>query len=119
MGNLGVSPLDQVGSIALRQVPNLVREIEIRTTASPPVIIDVENFLFGKAPTTGTAAQAQKVLKPTVIARGGSLGTQVIAPYGQADPDSWQIGATAILVGTVLSGLAVFWMGFAAGRRAR
>lgn len=81
----------------------LAKTVEIRTNYSPPIVLDVGETL---APGTSPAMEA---LQPTVILDGGSLGRQVIAPYGVAD-DS---GGFKLAAGAA----AIFFLGFFIGKR--
>lgn len=94
-----------------------VDTIEIRTRFSPPVILKVADLVTGE----GEPGVATQLLKPTVVLSGGSLGTQIIAPAGEASRDEWQwwsfaVGTLAV-VGTFTVLVTVFKLGERRGRR--
>lgn len=95
-----------------------VETIEVRTRFSPPLILNVADLVQGKG---GPPGPATKFLKPTVILSGGAIGTQVIAPGGQASPDEWQLWSIVMgglaLVGFVTVVGAAFKIGERRGKR--
>jgi hypothetical protein len=97
----------QQGSF-LKGLAAIYDRIEIRTSVTPPAVID----LYGLAHDDSPPSPVTKFLKPTIIL-SGKAGTDVIAPYGEAE-GGWgpSIGAMAFIVGT---GFALGW--FARGRR--
>lgn len=99
-GALGDAALDAALPLLAQ---SLAKTVEIRTNYSPPIILDVGETL---APGTSPAMEA---LQPTVIIDGGSLGRQVVAPYGVAD-DSGGFKLAA-------AGAAIFFMGYFIGKR--
>lgn len=100
-------------------LPTAVREIEVRSAFSPPTVINVQDALKppapGKQPTL--SQRAAGFLQPTIIMRGGSLGQQVIAPYGAVDAGVWKRNLAFAGGALFLGGLAVGALFFAAGRR--
>ena len=78
-----------------------VETIEIRSRFGPPTVLRVVDLIAQKpGPPNPLLAYA----KPTVILRG-SIGEQVIAPYGRVGVDDWKF-PTAVVV-TVL-GVGLF-----------
>lgn len=86
----------------------LYTRAELRTNATPPIVLNVKQLGDTDGPPNPLAA----ALKPTLILTG-PMGTKVIAPYGQASATAGSyvgFGALAT-VALVLGGV-----GFAAGR---
>lgn len=73
-----------------------VKEIVIMSAAFPPLTLQVSDLLADRE---GPPHPLVSFLKPTIILRGGALGTNVIAPGGQVDPNAWKttITVTGIL----------------------
>lgn len=84
--------------------------LEIRTSVTPPAVID----LYAAAHDQSPPSPITQFLKPTIILHGRA-GTEVLAPYGEAE-GGWgpSLGALAFVVGT---GFALGW--WARGRRQR
>lgn len=121
MMGLGQSSLqERATSVALGTLPQLVQTIEVRTNASPPILIDVDELLTGKTDNR-LSTRARKALQPTIILRGGSLGMQVIAPEGEAKRDAWKlvygIAAAVAVVGGGLASAALITAGRRVERR--
>lgn len=93
------------GTVLAPYLANQYSTIEIRTTLSPPVLMNVADLLNGmNAPPNAVS----KFLKPTVILTEKSGKQNVIAPYGVAHGGS---AAPA-----VLTLLGIFGVVFIAGR---
>ena len=85
-----------VSSYVTQALLAAVDTIELRSRFGPPTTVRVVDLLAQKpGPPNPLLAYA----KPTVILRG-SIGEQVIAPYGRVGVDDWKL-PTAIIV-TVL-----------------
>lgn len=83
--------------------------VEIRTNATPPIVLNVREMGQGN-PGPNPAAVA---MKPTIIL-SGPLGTKTIAPYGIADGRT----GTVVSVGAVTGiALVIGGIGYALGRR--
>lgn len=69
--------------------------LEIRTTLTPPAVID----LYAAAHDQSPPSPVTQFLKPTIILHGHA-GTEVLAPYGEAE-GSWvgPIGFFGLLLG--------------------
>ncbi len=82
--------------------------LEIRTSVTPPAVIDLYAAAHDQSPPSPLA----RFLKPTIVLHGRA-GTEVLAPYGEAE-GTWgpSLGALALVVGT---GFALGW--YARGRR--
>lgn len=104
LGNLGAPSLVDVaaaGIVAgaqqnlLAGLASIYDTIEIRTSVTPPAVID----LYEIAHDNGPPSPITQFLKPTLIL-SGRAGTQVIAPYGEA-AGGWgpSIGALLTVVG--------------------
>ena len=91
-----------------------VETIEIRSRFSPPVVLRVKDLLSQQE---GPPHPAMSILKPTVILRGGALGTQVIAPGGQASVDEWKWWSVLTATLAVVGAVTVLGVAFKAGRR--
>lgn len=95
-----------LSSIGAALAQSLAKTVEIRTNASPPIVLDVGTMIAPGEPGSSTA---MSLLQPTVILDGGSLGRQVVAPYGAAGTSGG---------GTLLGGLGlVFGLGYFLGKR--
>lgn len=84
--------------------------VEIRTNATPPVIINVRDLGGAKGPNP----IAQK-LQPTIVLTG-PLGQKVLAPYGAADP---ALGTTVAIGGTAAIALGFAAVAFTLGRMSK
>ncbi len=105
---------DKLTGAAAANLPFFFREVEIRTTATPPVVFTTQELISGEpAP---EVAVARKALRPTIILRGGALGTQVIAPDGRVNPNQWKTTLTLVAVGGLLVGGLAASLLFRAGR---
>ncbi len=106
----GASILDVIagGAVAAQQgsflkgLATVYDRIEIRTSVTPPAVID----LYGLAHDDSPPSPVTKFLKPTIILHGRA-GTDVIAPYGEA-AGGWgpSLGALVVVVG---AGFALGW----------
>lgn len=69
--------------------------LEIRTSVTPPAVIDLYAAAYDQSP----PSPLTQFLKPTLIL-SGAAGTEVLAPYGEAE-GSWgpTIGFVGLLVG--------------------
>jgi hypothetical protein len=86
----------------------LYNTLEIRTSVTPPAIIDLAALAQDRSP----PSPITQFLKPTIILSGGA-GRQVIAPYGEAD-GGWGPSLTALAV-VVGLGFGLGW--YSRGRR--
>ena len=114
------STLTQFISAAL---PSAIRSVEIRTAFAPPQIINVQEAL-NPPPASSTkrrtfSEKLAALVQPTVIMSGGSLGQQVIAPYGAVDPNAWKRNLVLLAGGAFGAGVLLGVVFFAAGRRSR
>ena len=83
--------------------------IEIRTSVTPPAVID----LYAAAHDTSPPSPVTQFLKPTLVLSGRG-GTEVLAPYGVAE-GGW--GPSIATLGVVIGiGAAIGW--YLRGRRA-
>ncbi|HYE93170.1 MAG TPA: hypothetical protein VEA38_19225 [Terriglobales bacterium] len=109
-----------ISQLASSSLPLAVAEIEIRSALNPPVVIDVREALAPADPTKPPtpAQRALGLVKPTVILRGGSLGRNVLAPYGVPSENAWKLNLVLLAGASFLAGatFAVFFYGV--GRRA-
>lgn len=82
--------------------------LEIRTSVTPPAVID----LYAAAHDQSPPSPITQFLKPTIILSGRG-GTEVLAPYGEAE-GGWgpSVAALGIVVGL---GFALGW--YSRGRR--
>lgn len=69
--------------------------LEIRTAVTPPAVIDLHAAAYDQSPPSPVA----QFLRPTIILHGNA-GTEVLAPYGEAE-GSWgpALGFVGLLVG--------------------
>ncbi len=101
-------------SVITATLPTVVETIEVRTRFSPPVVLRTADLL---KPSAGPPSPAVRLVKPTIILRGGTVGLQTIAPAGVTDPDEWKrtiAVAGAGVVGVLAVAVAIV---FSAGRR--
>jgi len=85
--------IDQKSMLAA--LASVYDRIEIRTSATPPAVID----LYAAAHDQSPPSPVTQFLKPTIILHGRA-GTEVLAPYGEAE-GSWgpTFGFIGLLVG--------------------
>lgn len=115
-----MSAADVASSLAA----SYVDRVEIRTTASPPVIWtgdEIRASLDGKQ--TGVQAEEDSAvlsfLRPTIILDSATWGKTVWAPYGVAPPDAWrrtQVNTYFLLFGAAAG---LFGLGYYLGKRRR
>lgn len=74
--------------------------IEIRTKATPPILLKVRDL-----DAAGASSPLLEFLKPTIILRG-PLGTKVIAPYGEVPSADEGIANAWKVAGVTLAALA-------------
>lgn len=116
-GGLGAAPtLTEFASAAL---VSAVETIELRTAFSPPVIVKTRDLVGGKPSEKPNPLVA--AMKPTIIMRGGILGTQVISPAGVPAPEEWKRNGAIVAgsIGLLVLGTAavLFAIGVGVGRR--
>lgn len=110
--------LTQIISAAL---PSAIKTVEVRTAFAPPMVIDV-NQALNPPPASAKKTFSEKlstIVQPTVLFQGGSLGTQVVAPYGAVNPNAWKRNLTILGGAAFGAGLLLGAIFFAAGRRSR
>lgn len=114
-----MAPQNTLTQIISATLPTAVRELEVRSAFSPPTVVNVQDALRSPASSAkpSLSQRAAAFLQPTIIMRGGSLGQQVIAPYGAVDAGVWKRNLTLAGSAVFLAGLAVGMLFFAAGRR--
>lgn len=95
---------NQIVNFITSNLSTAISTIEVRSTFSPPVLIDVAKATAPKPPSTGGGKKLPSPVdlllgrvQPTIIL-SGNIGRQAIAPYGEANPDAWKINGTALAV---------------------
>ena len=96
---------------AEQMLARLVEDIEVRTAFTPPQYFKVSEML---AP--GPASPTTKIVKPTIIMSGGSLGRKVIAPGGEAGADDWMGPAILASIAAVVGVYAMYELTFQLGK---
>lgn len=110
--------------VATALAASYIDRIEIRTTASPPVIWTGDEIRASIAGNK-TGAQAEEdsavlsFLRPTIILDSETWGKTVWAPYGVASPEAWRQTQrnTYFLLFGAAAGL--FGLGYYLGKRRR
>ena len=110
--------LGALSPTAVGLLTSVVSEIEVRSAYSPPQKIRVADLVGGPA---GPPNPYVRLTRPTVILRGPGVGTQVVAPGGEASPDEWRRNLAVAGVARALAvggaGAVAFGLGAAHGRR--
>lgn len=84
------------GAVVSAAISALYDTMEVRTSITPPAVIDLKAALDPHSPPSPVA----QFLQPTIILSRVGGGQQIIAPYGQApDGTAGTIGAVAFLMG--------------------
>lgn len=102
-------------SIAVAALSKTVETIEFRSLAGPPVKFRVLDLVESSGPPSPYV----RFLKPTIILKGQVVGTQIIAPGGQAGPNAWKLPTGVALSVLGIGALTLLGAAYRIGKRSR
>lgn len=114
----GLDGAGRLQSVVSASLPVMFERVQIQSNFSPPTTFATRDLVSSSEP-----SPVVKLLQPTITLSGGSLGTQILAPAGQASPDAWKWNLAKLLGSYVaifaLSSYTSYRFGKRAGRRSR